>query len=98
MNKGSKFSRNKLVGFYEKKHKDTKEGQRVKAVTKSIERLIDKELLIGYGVRTPHKWFIKKIKATSKGLKIAKNLLGQQQSLPFKRRAQSVKRKATAKN
>jgi hypothetical protein len=96
MNKGSKFSRSKLTGFYEKKHKDTKESMRIKAVSKSLERLIDKELLVGYGVRTPHKWFIKEIKLTNKGYKTTKKLLGEQQHLPFKQK--DKKRKTTAKN
>lgn len=89
MSKGTKFSRTRLVGFYEKKHKDTKAEQRVKAITKSIERLIDKELLTGYGMRTPHKWFIKEIKATAKGMRVAKQMLGEQQKLPFKKRLRS---------
>lgn len=89
MIKGSKFSRNRLISFYEKKHKDTKPEQRVKAITKSIERLIDKELLIGYGVRTSHKWFIKEVKATAKGMRVAKQMLGDQQKLPFKKRLRS---------
>ena len=55
-----------------------------KIITQSIERLISKELMIGYGVRTPHKWFIREITLTSKGKIEAKKLLGEQKSLPFK--------------
>lgn len=85
---GKKFSREKLVLFYEAHHQKTKTEQRVKAITRSIERLIDRELLIGYGVRTPHKWFISDIKATSKGMTAMKRILSEQQKLPFKRRKQ----------
>jgi hypothetical protein len=46
--------------------------------------LIDKEFLIGYGVRTPKKWFIKEIKLTVNGRRMAKKLQGEQQALPFK--------------
>lgn len=56
----------------------------VNIITKSIERLIDREMLTGYGVRTPHKWFLKEIKLTPKGRKMAKKLLGEQQTLPLK--------------
>ncbi len=53
------------------------------AVTKSLERLIDKGLLIGYGRRTPKKWFIDEVILTPKGRKETKKLLGKQQKLPF---------------
>ena len=32
-----------------------------KAITKSLERLIEREFLVGYGIRTPHKWFIQQV-------------------------------------
>lgn len=54
------------------------------AVTKSLERLIDKGLMIGYGRRTPRKWFIEEVALTPKGRKQARKLLGEQQSLPLK--------------
>lgn len=57
---------------------------KVKIVTRSLERLIDRELLIGFGRRTPHKWFIGSIKLTAKGKKIAKKLLGEQLPLKLK--------------
>ncbi len=57
----------------------------VNAITKSIERLIDKELMVGYGVRTPHKWYIHEVKLTVKGKKEARRLQGQQQILPFRK-------------
>lgn len=55
-----------------------------KTITKSLERLIDKELMMGFGRRTPHKWFITAVKLTVKGRKLAKKLQGEQQQLPFK--------------
>ncbi|MFZ5364017.1 MAG: hypothetical protein ACOZAG_00825, partial [Patescibacteria group bacterium] len=57
---------------------------RVNIVTKSLERLIDKGFLIGYGMRTPKKWFIKEIKLTAAGKRAARGLHGKQASLPFK--------------
>lgn len=86
-----KFSRDWLLKFYDKsatpadrsRRKPKREDQ-VNIITKSLERLIDKELLIGYGVRTPHKWFIREIKLTAKGRRAAKRLMGEQQILPLK--------------
>ncbi|MFH1610618.1 MAG: hypothetical protein ABIA91_01895 [Patescibacteria group bacterium] len=58
---------------------------KTKIITKSIERLIDKELLVGFGERTKYKWFIKDIKITKFGKKEAKKLLGEQLKLKFKK-------------
>ena len=58
---------------------------KTKIITKSIERLIDKELLVGFGERTKYKWFIKDIKITRKGRIEAKKLLGEQLKLKFKK-------------
>ena len=59
--------------------------ERIKIISTSIDRLIAKGLLIGYGQKTQHKWFIKEVKLSPSGLKEAKRLLGEQTSLPFKR-------------
>jgi len=40
--------------------------------------------MTGYGVRTPHKWFIREVKLNPKGKKIAQTLHGKQQVLPLK--------------
>jgi len=79
-----KFNRNKLLKFYDKQKKKPKIEDRVNVITKSLERLIDKELLIGYGTKTPHKWFVKEIKLTASGKRMAKRLRGEQQQLPLK--------------
>ena len=77
------LSREVLLGFYD--HKETpRKNLQVKIITQSIESLIDKELMIGYGVRTPHRWFIKEIKLTDKGVKLTRKLFGEQLSLPIK--------------
>lgn len=56
-------------------------------ITKSIERLIDKGLLVGFGEKTQYKLFITQVKLTMPGKKIAQTLLGQQTQLPFSRRS-----------
>jgi len=52
-------------------------------VTISVERLIDKGLMVGYGVRTPQKWFIHEVKLTPEGKRVGKKLRGVQQELPM---------------
>lgn len=76
--------RKEFLKFYQTPKKPREEIQGI--LTRSLERLIDREYLIGYGRRTPHKWFIETVKLTAKGRQKAKQLLGQQQSLPFHRR------------
>lgn len=80
---GKKISKPGLKKFYKTQKLKPKEEDLQGIITKSIERLIDKELMIGYGVRTPHKWFIQEIRLTTKGRKEAKKLLGEQQTLPL---------------
>ncbi|MBI4092459.1 MAG: hypothetical protein HY420_00885 [Candidatus Kerfeldbacteria bacterium] len=52
-------------------------------VTKSLESLIDKGLMVGYGRRTPKKWFIDEIRLTPSGRKLARKFLGEQLALPL---------------
>ena len=84
--KGKRRQRKGLEQFYEegKDRPSKKDAQH--AVTRSLEHLIDKELLVGYGVRTPYKWYMKEIRLTTKGRKIARDLLRSRQTeLPFRR-------------
>jgi len=78
------ISKSVLEKFYGNKKSRPKQKDMINIITKSVERLIKKELVIGYGWKTPHKWFIKEVKLTPKGIKIAKLLLGSQQKLPLK--------------
>jgi hypothetical protein len=57
----------------------------INAITKSLERLIAKKLVIGFGELTACKWFIKEIQLTALGRNLAKDLLGQQITLPLKK-------------
>lgn len=79
------INRVKLGKFYDKQKKKPQDKLRTKIITQSLERLINKELMIGYGMRTPHKWFIKEVKLTEKGKREAKKLLGQQMKLKFRK-------------
>ncbi len=80
----TRLPRKSVHAFYKNMPKQPKDVQDV--VTKSLERLIDKGLLIGFGRRTPKKWFIVEIKLTPNGRKLARKLLGEQLSLPLNRR------------
>jgi len=78
------ISKNILEKFYSNS-KIKKPNDLIGVITKSVERLIKKDLLIGYGWRTSHKWFIQRVKLTSAGGKIARKLFGIQQKFPFKK-------------
>ena len=52
-----------------------------KVVRTSIDRLIKKELLVGYGSKTPHKLYIKEVRLTAKGRKAVQELMPKQQKL-----------------
>ncbi len=78
-----KIDRDIFLNFYKKSGHLAKPSLQTKIITRSMEGLIDKELMVGYGVRTPHKWFIKEVRLTTKGRTAAKKLLGEQMALPF---------------
>jgi len=80
-----KYKRNTFFRYYEKQKKPPKKTDQQGIITKSIERLIDKGLMIGYGRRTPEKWFIDEVQLTSKGRQQARKLHGQQQKLPLRK-------------
>lgn len=79
----NKVARSLLADFYKKHKNPPSQKIQTKIITKSIERLIEKGLLVGFGEKTQHKLFIKQIKFTPKGRKISQKLLGQQAQLPF---------------
>ena len=53
--------------FYRNKKIARKDA--INTTTKCMERLIDKGLLVGYGMRTPKKWFIREVRITPQGIK-----------------------------
>ncbi len=82
--RSNKYPRKIIKKYYNLKEDKPKADDQQNIITKSVERLIDKELMVGFGRRTPHKWFIDEIKLTPLGRHWAKKLLGQQQILPLK--------------
>lgn len=79
----NKVSRDIFDIFYNQTKPAPAKEIRANIITKSIERLIDKGLLIGFGEKTQFKLFIKQVKLTAQGKKIAQSLLGQQTTFPF---------------
>ncbi|MDX9893153.1 MAG: hypothetical protein RB292_01925 [Patescibacteria group bacterium] len=74
-----------LEKFYSNAKTKPKPKDLANIITKSVERLIKKELVIGYGWRTACKWFIDKARLTPQGNKVARELFGIQPPLPFKK-------------
>jgi len=74
-----------FLNFYHKQKEKSSAKDQVDTVTKSVERLIDKGFMVGYGVRTPKKWYIEEVRLMPSGRKVARKLLGEQQVLPLGR-------------
>ncbi|MFH1890809.1 MAG: hypothetical protein ABIJ91_04585 [Candidatus Kuenenbacteria bacterium] len=89
--KGGRINRQILANYYQKKGKKPSADNIVKIITESMKRLINREFLIGYGMRTPHKWFVREIHLTAKGKKLAFKLQGEQMMLPLKNKRRSKK-------
>lgn len=77
----SRVPRHPFVSFYKR---ITADASVTDSITVSLERLIDRGFLIGFGRRTPAKWFIEEVKLTPLGRRTARRLRGEQQSLPLK--------------
>ncbi len=75
---GGKTERNIFGHFYGPESKVKRIGQ-VKIITQSLERLIDRGYLVGYGIRTPKKWFIKEVRITRDGVKAWNDFLSRKQ-------------------
>ena len=90
-----KVNRNKFNEFYSTQKKAPTKELQTKIITQSIERLISKGLLVGFGERTRFKWFIKEVKFTLPGKKLARKLQGEQVELPFKKRRTSISSKTS---
>jgi len=82
--RGGKITKAAIYQFYSNKKNKPKTKDLINIVTKSIERLINRELVIGFGRRTAHKWFIDEVKITPHGKKFSHRHFGFQQKLPLK--------------
>ena len=80
----NKLDRKVLLKFYSAYKKKSSREIMINSITSSLERLIKKGLIVGFGELTKEKTFINKIRLTPLGRKMAKKLLGEQKKLPFK--------------
>ncbi|MDD5341324.1 MAG: hypothetical protein PHC97_02695 [Patescibacteria group bacterium] len=80
----NKLDRKGLLHFYNNYKDKPSQEIMVSSLTNSIERLIDKGILVGFGEMTKKKNYIQKIKLTAEGRKIGKKIIGEQKSLPLK--------------
>lgn len=78
-----KVARFQFLKYYDKQKKKPNRDDQQRAISKSMVRLVDKALMIGYGRRTPEKWFIESVQLTAAGKRQVKKLFGTQQKLPF---------------
>lgn len=81
--RGPKFPRRVLLHYYDRAKRKPSADDMHNSLTKSLERLIDHGLMIGYGRRTTAKWFIEEVKLTPVGRKHARRLLHDQARLPL---------------
>jgi hypothetical protein len=88
LERGQKIERSVFRVFYHvprRVHGGAKEKYQEEIITKSLMSLIDREMLVGYGKRTPHKWFVTHVRLTKKGIRKATEILESRQAkLPFK--------------
>lgn len=83
-NRKNRLDRKVLLDFYHLAQNKPTQQIMVNSITSSLERLIKKGLIVGFGEITKEKIFIKKIQLTRQGIATAKKCLGEQKKLPFK--------------
>jgi hypothetical protein len=74
--------KNTFFKFYENIKNKPKDIENI--IIKSLNRLIERDLIIAFCKKTKHKTFINKILLTPLGKKIARKLFGTQEKLPMK--------------
>jgi len=86
-----KVARQVFIAYYEHQKNPPQPKIQVSIITQSLERLIDKGLVIGFGRKTQEKLFIDTVQLTAAGKKVARKVVGQQISLPFPTRSKIKK-------
>ena len=71
--------------YYSKKEREEKKNSTQIRIQNSIENMVDKNWAVAIGYRTKQKFYIKKVKLTAKGVKMAESILKKKQrKLPIK--------------
>jgi hypothetical protein len=81
-----RLPRRGLESYYYGRSSPPKRKDQVDSATKAVERLIERGFLTGYGVRTRRKWFIKEVRLTAAGRRLAQAIVSGQQRLPLRGR------------
>ncbi len=84
LNHGGRCPRGVLDGWYAKTNPEMMKRHAQNVVTKAVENLTDKGLLVAEGVRTQERWYIKSVRVTALGKKFAKRFQGQQLTMRLK--------------
>ncbi len=84
LDRAAKCGRSVFDNVYEHDHPSAPRKTAQNVVTKALENLIDKGFLVGEGVRTPKRWYIKAVRLTAVGKKLARKLRGEQLSMKLK--------------
>lgn len=88
---GPQCPRSAFAAFY----KQPREKE-IKIITRSLERLIAKGLIVGFGYKTAEKLFLQKVSLTPKGRRMAKQIAREQQRLPLPATPRQRRGSATA--
>ena len=80
----NKLDRQVLLNFYHAYKNKPSQEIMVNNITSSLERLIKKGLIVGFGEITKEKIYLQKIRLTLLGRRLAKKGLGEQKTLPLK--------------
>lgn len=94
--KDKKTPRREFFKFYENCKKKPLVDDLTKIVTRSLERLIKKNLIVGFGEITSQKIFIDSVRLTRVGRQELAKFLDRRQKLPLK--VKNQKSKVSAKN
>ncbi len=86
LEEGGRVGRTLFLRFYDSAESGSKEQLRGKIITHSLERLIDRGYMTGFGHRTKEKWFIDAVELTPLGKRQARLLIAQQQRLPLRKK------------
>ena len=82
--KGGRLDRKIFRTFYETQNLKSKQKYQEHIITQSLERLIDRGFITGFGRRTPQKWFITQVSLTVKGKKAVQEIYcRRQKKLPL---------------
>ncbi len=83
LDRAGKCGRQVLDSVYERDHTSASRKTAQNVVTSALENLIDKGFMVGEAVRTPKKWYIKAVRLSPLGRKLARELRGKQLRMKF---------------